>query len=141
MRKLVRLFRFFFFRQRSLTVVSILFVVSLVCAFSTGFWLVSRLANVILVSVPVAYVWARLNLRGLEGTVERPVDRLQEGNFFEERVAVVNRGWLAKLWLEVEDPSELPGFEARRVISLGPRSQRPLSVLARCWRLGLEAAR
>lgn len=136
MRTLGRLLRFLFVRHRSLTVVCILFAASLIVAFSSGFWLISRLANVILLGIPVAYIWARLNLRGLEVTVERPVDRLQEGDSFAERVTVVNTGWFTKLWLEVEDPSDLPGIEMQRVVSLGPRAQRTFRVVSRCERRG-----
>jgi hypothetical protein len=79
-----RIYRFFFVRNRSLTAVSVLFVISLIVAFSTGFWLVSRLANLILVGVPVAYVWSRLNVRGLAVTVERPADRNLEGDWRDD---------------------------------------------------------
>ena len=137
MRALIRLFRFLFIRYRTLTVMSVIFVVSLVIAFASGFWLMSRLANIILVAIPTAYLWARLNLRGLEVTVERPVDRLQEGDDFQERVRVVNRGWFTKLWLEIEDPSDLPGHGASRVISLGPRAERTVRIVAHCSKRGL----
>ena len=137
MRALVRLIRFVFIQNRALTAVSILFVVSLVVAFSSGFWLMSRLANVLLVLIPVAYVWARLNLRGLEVTVVRPVDRLQEGGYLETKITLVNRGWFTKLWLEVDDPSDLPGHTVQRVMSLGPRARRTCRVLSQCTRRGL----
>jgi len=81
-------------------------------------------------------VWAWINVRGLEVTVQRPVDRLQEGNDFEERITVLNRSWFSKLWLEVEDPSDLPGHSARRVISLGPRQKRSWRSVSRCTRRG-----
>ena len=137
MRTLSRLVRFFLVRHRSLTVLAAVFIVSLVIAFSTGFWLLARLANVILVAIPIAYLWARWNLLGLEVTVERPLDRLQEGNDFEERITVVNHAWFTKLWLEVDDPSDLPGHSARRVISLPPRSERAWRTVSRCRRRGL----
>jgi uncharacterized protein (DUF58 family) len=137
MRALRRLFHYLLVRHRSLTVLVVVFVIALIVAFSTGFWLMSRLANVILVAVPIAYLWSRLNLRDLEVTVVRPTDRLQEGNDFEERITVVNRGWFTKLWLEVEDPSDLPGHTARRVISLGPRARRNWRSATPCTRRGL----
>ena len=136
MRSLRRLIRFFFVRHRSLTVLTAVFFVALILAFANGFWLLSRLANVILVAIPVAYLWTRINLRGLEVTVERPADRLQEGNDFEERITVVNRDWFSKLWLEVEDPAELPGHNAKRVITLGPRQRRTWRTVTPCTRRG-----
>ncbi len=137
MRALRKLFRFLFVQHRSITIALALFVASLVTAFATGFWLMSRLANAVLVAMPLAYLWGRLNLRWLDVTVERPTDRLQEGNQFEERLTVVNRSWFTKLWLEVEDPSDLPGHSARRVISVAPRSRRSWRTVSECRRRGL----
>ena len=137
LRPLIRLFRFFFVRHRSFTVLTLLFIGALVTAFATGFWLMARLANVIIVAFPIAYVWAWFNLRGLEVTVERPHDRLQVGHPFEERITVANRTWFSKLWLEVEDLSDLPGHAARRVISLGPRAKRSWRSVSECTRRGL----
>jgi uncharacterized protein (DUF58 family) len=134
---LFRLFRFFFVRHRSFTVLSLLFVSALAIAFATGFWLMGRLANVILAAFPIAYVWSWLNLRGLEVAVERPHDRLQVGHTFEERITVTNRAWFSKLWLEVEDLSGLPGHQARRVIGLGPRAKKSWRAASECTRRGL----
>ena len=135
-RAIRRLLHYVLVERRALTALTTLFVVSLVIAFANGFWLMSRLANVILVAFPVAYAWAWLNLRGLEVSVERPTDRLQEGNDFEERISVFNRAWLGKLWLEVEDLSDLPGPSAKRVISLGPRQRRTWRTASPCTRRG-----
>jgi uncharacterized protein (DUF58 family) len=55
------------------------------------------------------------------------VDRLQEGQDFVERITVKNLSWFSKLWLEVRDPSDMPGHNAAQVITLGPRE-------ARAWR-------
>jgi uncharacterized protein (DUF58 family) len=114
-------------RHLSLTVISIIFLVCLMSAMSTGFWLPSRLAYVILFGVGLSYFWARFNARNLEVTTERPQDRLQEGQEFVERITVKNRSWLSKLWLEVSEPSDMPGHSPGRVITLGPRE-------ARAWR-------
>lgn len=137
MRALLRFYDFFFVRHRSLTAVSVIFVVALVCAFATGFWLLFRLAYIILAAVPLSYLWARLNLWGLEVTVDRRVDRLQEGQATEDRITVRNRSWFSKLWLEVDDPSDLPGRAVKRVITLGPRQFRSWRVSTVCTRRGL----
>ena len=44
--------------------------------------------------------------------MERPQDRLQEGQEFVERITVKNQSWFSKLWLEVDDPSDMPGHIA-----------------------------
>lgn len=139
MRALANVARLLLVRHRALTVVSVLFFCSLLGAYATGFWLMSRLANVVIVVVPLAYVWSRLNLRSLEVTVDRSTDQLQVGGPFEERVTVENRGWFTKLWLEVEDASDLPGHSAKWAVTLGPHSQRSWRKVSICTRRGLYA--
>jgi uncharacterized protein (DUF58 family) len=134
---LFRLYDCYFVRHRALTAASVIFVVALVCGFATGFWLLFRLAYVVVVAVPLSYLWARLNLWGLDVTVERRVDRLQEGQSTEDRITVRNRSWVYKLWLEVDDPSELPGRAVKRVVALGPRRSRSWRVSTVCTRRGL----
>src|SRR5688500_7631233 len=123
-----------FRRHLSLTIILILFVVCMMSALSTGFWLPARLSYVILLGVPIAYFWAKANTRNLDVTTERLVDRLQEGQEFIERITVKNQSWWAKLWLEVDDPSDMPGHKARRIIALGPRESRTWKVTTLCQR-------
>jgi len=136
MRGLLRAFKVVFIERRSLTVVISLFVIALVIALANDYEMMARLANVILITIPLAYVWTRLNLNSLEVTVERPVDRLQEGMEFAERITATNRSWLTKLWLEVEDPSDLPGHSGSRIISLGPKQTRSWRTVSTCGRRG-----
>jgi uncharacterized protein (DUF58 family) len=128
---------FLFRRYRSLTILTVIFFASLVTAFSTGFWLPSRLAYVILVAVPLSYLWGRLSLWGVRAEAERRVDRLEQGQNMEERIYVYNRSWLPKLWLDVDDPSDLPGHSARRVVGLRPGEFRSWKVTTLCTRRGL----
>jgi uncharacterized protein (DUF58 family) len=92
---------------------------------------------VILIGLPVAWFWARLNARGLQVTVERPVDRLQVGQEFFERITIKNNSWLGKLWLEVDDPCDMPGYNARQVLTLGPRESRSWRMNTLCRLRGL----
>lgn len=124
-------------RHLSLTVIGVIFVVCLMSAMSTGFWLPTRLAYVILIGVPVSYFWARANSRNLEVTTERPQDRLQEGQEFVERITVKNLSWFSKLWLEVTEPSDMPGHRPGQVITLGPREARGWRANTYCELRGL----
>jgi uncharacterized protein (DUF58 family) len=126
-----------FRRHLSLTAITIIFFVCVVSALSTGFWLPTRLAYLIVLGVPLAYQWHKMNGRNLEVTTERPVDRLQEGQEFIERITVKNKGWFTKLWLEVEDSSSLPGHNAARIITLGPRESKTWRTSTLCRRRGL----
>ena len=137
METLRRGWAFFGRKHLSLTLITIIFAVCLLAALATGYWLPTRLAYVILFGVPLAWVWARLNTRGLQVTVERPVDRLQEGNEFYERITVKNNSWLGKLWLEVDDPCDMPGYNAKQILTLGPRESRTWRVNSLCRLRGL----
>jgi uncharacterized protein (DUF58 family) len=127
----------FFGRHLSLTIIAIIFAVCLLASLSTGFWLPARLAYIAFFGVVIAYYWAKANARNLEVTTERLMDRLQEGQEFQERITVKNLGWFTKLWLEVDDPSDLPGHSAKRIITLGPRQSQSWRSTTLCQRRGL----
>ncbi len=126
-----------FERHRTLVAACIVLIASLVPAFATGFWLPFRLAYVILLALPVCFVWSRLSLFGIHAEIERATDRLQQGQSLRERVTIENRSWLSKLWLEVDEPSDLPGHLVRRVVSLKPRQRRTWRANSTCRRRGL----
>jgi uncharacterized protein (DUF58 family) len=140
---MIELFRegwtFLFRRHLSLTAITVIFFICVVSALSTGFWLPTRLAYVIAIGVPITYYWAKMNTRNLQVTTERPIDRLQEGQDFIERITVKNLGLFTKLWLEVDDPSDLPGHSPRRIVSLGPRESKTWKTLTPATRRGLFA--
>jgi len=139
MRRLVRLYRHFFVTNRTLTAVVLLSATCIVIAISTGFWLTWRLVYVAMVGVAVSYVWSRLNLAGLDVTPDRSTDRLQEGAQYEERITIRNRGWWPKIWLEVDDPSEMPGHAAKRVVTIGWGGAKTWRIRSTIRRRGLYA--
>jgi len=111
-------------RQRAVTLVVVLFLLCVIFAYATGFWLLFRLAYILLVVLPLCYCWARINVSGIEVEVTRLVDRAQVGQFAEERISIENPSFFPRIWLEVEDPSTLPDHSQGRIISLSGRSQR-----------------
>ena len=137
MSRLSRISRAIFVTNRALTVVVFLLVWSVVIALATGFWLSWRVVYLVMVGVPFAYLWSRLNLAGIDVVPDRYADRLQEGGLFEERITVRNRSWLPKVWIEVEDLTEMPGHIARRVVTLGSRGSRTWRVRSKIARRGL----
>jgi uncharacterized protein (DUF58 family) len=128
---------FLFRKHLSLTVLAVIFVICVISALSTGFWLPTRLAYVIAIGIPITRYWARMNTRNLQVTTERPIDRLQEGQEFVERITVKNLGVFTKLWLEVDDPTELPGHSPGRIITLGPRESKTWKTSTLARRRGL----
>ncbi len=137
MRRIARIYRRIFVENRSLTAVVILWFACIVIALSTGFWLTWRLAYVTMIGVPISYIWSRLNLSGIDVIPDRSADRLQEGAVFEERITIKNRNWLAKIWLEVDDPSEMPGHQARRVVTVPAKGQKTWRIRSTVSRRGL----
>ncbi len=123
--------------RRTLTLVLALLVVSIFIATGTGFWLLFRLAYVIGFALPVCWVVAWWNTRGLEATVDRRTDRAQVGQEAQEVIEIRNRDILPKMWLEVEDPSGLPGHRSRRIVIIPPRRSRNWIVDTPLLRRGL----
>jgi uncharacterized protein (DUF58 family) len=133
MRRLFRLLR----RNLNLLMVLAAFGTMLGLAVVSGSALLYRAAYVIGGLVPVSFVWARANLRGLAVDVERPADRLQVGGRAEARVRVSSSTWYTRLWLELEDVTDMPGPPARSVITLPAKGQRNWKVSLPCRRRGV----
>ena len=139
MRSLRGLLRALFVTHRSFTLVAALWFASIVVAVSTGFWLTWRLTYALMLGVPLAYAWSRLNLRGIEVEADRSTDRLQQGAPYEERITVHNRTWLSKIWLEVNDPSDMPGHLAHRIVTVAAKSSATFRARSTVARRGLYA--
>jgi len=123
--------------QRSVLIIGLLLLVCIGFALATGFWLLFRLAYVLLAAVPLCYVWSRFNIARLDVSTERLIDRAQVGQTTDERITVRNRGLFPKVWLEVDDPTSLPGHRAGRVITLGGRQRRSWRTQALLTRRGV----
>ena len=79
----------------------------------SGHWLFYRGAYIIGGLIPLCFVWARMSRsRGLDVTVERTADRLQVGQETETRLRLKSHSTLTKLWLEIEDQTDMPGGTA-----------------------------
>ena len=137
MRRLRAILRSIFITNRPLTSLVVLTLICAVAAISTGFWLTWRLVYVGIIGIPVAFAWSRVNLAGLEITADRTDDRLQVGAQYEERITIRNKSWLSKIWLEIDDPSEMPGHDARRVVTVGARASKSFRVRSTIARRGL----
>lgn len=83
-------------------------------AFSTAYLLSGVLA--------LSYLLAWLSIRAVGIRRFTRTQRSQVGQFVEEIFEVTNGATLPKLWLEIEDFSQLPGHTASRVISSLARS-------------------
>ncbi len=70
----------------------------------------------------IALVWSWFAVRGIGIGRTTRSRRSQVGRTFGESFQVNNRGWLPKLWLEIRDHSDLPGYYASHVVP--PLNQR-----------------
>jgi len=104
---------------------------------ATGRPLLFRLTYVLLAVIVLSFLWAWLNILGVQLVRHTRSRRAHVGQVAEERFSVRNTSFLPKLWLEVRDGSDLPGHRASQVInSLSPRRQRSWSVRTLCRRRG-----
>lgn len=84
----------------------------------------------------LAWLWSRGSVKGL--AVERGLasDRAQVGQAATERITVINRGLLPKLWVEVRDYSSLPGHRISRVVHLKGHGRVTWTRATTCWQRG-----
>ena len=61
----------------------------------------------------------------------------QVGDLLEERFSIINDSFLPALWLEVQDHSNLPGYTAGRITSIGGNQTMEWKTEGTCTRRGL----
>ncbi|MEM7128946.1 MAG: DUF58 domain-containing protein [Chloroflexota bacterium] len=110
-----------------------LWVLALNSGHDLAFSLAYLLSGVLILSYFLA--WSSTRSVGIRRFTR--TQRSQVGQFVEEIFEVSNGGVLAKLWLEVEDFSKLPGHSASRVISsLGRNSSERWQIRTPCTHRG-----
>lgn len=98
----------------------------------------TMISTVMLVLTVLLFVWSRFALHGLTFSRELP-SRATVGDNITERLALINRSVVGKLFVEIEDRSTLAGHLANRVVSLGPRMVREFSVTSTVQQRGHHA--
>jgi uncharacterized protein (DUF58 family) len=63
----------------------------------------------------VSYLWARSLVEGLALTREMRYGWAQVGDRLQERFTLTNNGWAPALWVELEDHSTLPDYQASAI--------------------------
>ena len=87
-------------------------IACLVGALVTGRDMFYQLTYAIVLMLLLSLFWAWTGVGWLRFSRKTHVRRAQVGQPIEERLAVRNMGRLPKLWLEVDDHSDLPGYTA-----------------------------
>jgi uncharacterized protein (DUF58 family) len=103
---------------------------------ATGFEVLSRLGYAVLGFLALAYAWARFSVHDLELTRTLSGTRFGVGEMLEERLTVHNPGWWPVFWVEIREPTDLPGHHPGRVLSLPPRGRHEWVVRTDCRRRG-----
>ncbi|MCY3880708.1 MAG: DUF58 domain-containing protein [Dehalococcoidia bacterium] len=124
-------------QRRTLTLLLAILVAAVFIATGTGFWLLYRIAYIVAMGIPVALLISWLNTRALEVNVDRRTLRGQVGQEAEELIEVTNRSIIPKLWVELEDPCDLPGHTSRRAVVIPSRGLRSWVVQTMLQRRGL----
>src|SRR5262245_40700370 len=102
----------------------------------TGHWLFYRGAYLIGGLIGVCFLWTRGRWRGLDGEVERATERLQVGQETETRLRFKSSSAWTKVWLEVEDETDIPGRSPKTVLTLPAKGTRNWKVNTRVRRRG-----
>ncbi len=123
--------------RRTLTLVLLILLTCVFVAYGTGFWLLFRLVYIIAMAVPAVWLLVWWNTRDIDAEVDRRTARAQVGQEAQEVIEVRNKSFLPKVWLEVEDPSDLPGHRSKRVVIIPPRRSRNWVVNTPLRRRGL----
>jgi uncharacterized protein (DUF58 family) len=94
-------------------------------AYITGIRLAYSLLYALILLFVVSYLWSRLTADNLVVERTSPEGQYQVGDTFEEHFVIQNRSWIPVPLLELDDFSNLPGYNPGRVFSLkGHRSRR-----------------
>lgn len=106
-------------------------------AFNSGRSIAFNLAYFLTAVLILSYLWARLSMHAVGVRRFTRTQRSQVGQFAEEQFELANRSAWPKLWLEIEDQSNLPLHQASRVINnLGRRSSQRWQVKTLCTQRG-----
>jgi uncharacterized protein (DUF58 family) len=93
-------------------------------AYITAIRLAYTMLYAALLLLALSWLWTRVGARGLVLRRESPEGAYQVGEQFSEPLVLQNRAPVSLPWVEIIDRSSIPGYDAGRAISLGPRRQR-----------------
>ncbi len=85
----------------------------------------------------IAFLWARSLARNLAARRKMRYGWTQVGDRLEERFILSNAGWAPAIWLEVQDHSDLPGYDASCVTAVDAEGFTEWRTQGICTRRGL----
>lgn len=111
-------------------------ILSFLAAQGTGIRLFFHLFYLLLALLVLSYLWAWSNLRGLRVERETFTHRTQVGEEAHERITIRNLWPLPKLWVELQDHSDLPQHGPGFVTYLPAHDRRRWSARTPCTMRG-----
>lgn len=102
----------------------------------TNFEVPSRIGYGLLALLVISMGWSWVSLRSLTLSRETRNKRAQVGQAIEERLTLISRSFIPKLWIEVIDQSTLPEHRASRVVGLGSRAAKSWQTRTKCKQRG-----
>lgn len=108
-----------------LRIVILLFVITIIAGLATGSVIYYRLSYLWGFLILISWLMSFISLRGVEIKRTSRTLRSQVGQIFEEQFEVRNTSRLPRLWIEVQDGSDLPGSRGSHIITMiGGRESR-----------------
>lgn len=123
-------------KSRTIIFVIIIPLALLAVALLGGSSLVLRLFFLSLLVLLISYLWTVLGVRGIVVRAEPPPEHCQVGKKFQQRMTVTNKSRLPKLWLRIEEGSDLPGHRDAAVLNLSAREAYHWDSSVYCHRRG-----
>jgi uncharacterized protein (DUF58 family) len=108
--------------RRALVVAGI--VALLFFAYLTAIKLAYLMLYFVLLLTVVSWIWTRLGASGLSIRRDAPRGAYEVGEAFVETLEIGNSGYIGLPWVEVVDSARIPGYDAGRAVSVGPRRSR-----------------
>jgi uncharacterized protein (DUF58 family) len=123
--------------MKRIWVMLVLFAFAVAEALATGRRIFYNLAILTGGITAFSYLWTWYNVNWVNLERRTRSNRTQVGKIAEERFLLENKGILPKLWVEVRDYSDLPGYHASQVeTSLGPKRRRGWTASTICRHRG-----
>jgi len=101
-----------------------------------GYTLVWRFFVFLLAVLLLSWLWPLLTARRLDSRVTTASDHSRAGEYFEEAFTVWNRGRIPVPLVELEEDTDIPGYENTSAFSLFSRSARTWRTRVYCRRRG-----
>jgi uncharacterized protein (DUF58 family) len=107
--------------MKSRITLTIILLIVLLSALSTGSVLLSYLFYFSLAIIILSWLWIFLTTRGLNSHINKIPSKGYVGDLFEEEIIVNNSSLLPKLFLKVEGNNNLPGYQNVAFLNVSPK--------------------